>query len=67
MQIVALVDKEEKYICFEEYSVVVSEFNYWQLLDSIVLYIIAIDIKIFFNILIDLFRLFISFKIENRW
>ncbi len=66
-QIIALVDEKEKHVYFEEYSVVVSEFDYRQLLDLIVLYIIAISTKMSFNILIDLFRLFISFKIKSCW
>ncbi len=50
MRIIAFVNKEEKYICFEKYNIVVKKFNYRQLLDLIVLYIVAINIKIFFNI-----------------
>ncbi len=63
-QIIVFVGEKEKYIYFEEYNVVVNKFDYRQLLDSIVLHIIAINTKISFNILIGFFRFFISFREE---
>ena len=50
-----------------KYNIIVRKFYYWQLVDLIVLHIIAVRSKLTFNILINMFYLIIYFKILNCW
>ena len=65
LRIKSLINEERYYSYREEYSIVIDEFDNRELLRLVILYIVAIRLKISFEILINSLYLIINFRVKS--
>ena len=48
-------------------SIVISEFNYWQSVDSVILQVVHIEAELSLNLLVEMFCLAVSLRVVKYW
>ncbi len=61
------IEVEKNHQDNQECIEIITEFHHWKSFSSVILHVIAVDLKFAFNILINLFQLIIDFWIINCW